>query len=164
MAGYDRDIRLANEFMRQYPVLILGMSLRGTTYYVRGDFAAAVQDLRIASVAGAPRDRIWLFLARSRLGEDGRAELAAGRSRSKPGGWPDPVVAMFLGERTPAQMQAAAVKAGKRCEGLFFAAQWHLLRGDEAGTIAAYRNVLDACPRDGTEYDHAIVELVRLAP
>jgi lipoprotein NlpI len=139
------------------------MSLRGIASFLRGDFAQAVRDLSIAAVAGSQRDRIWLYLARGRHGENGSAELAAGQDLSKPSRWPDPAIEMFLGRRTPAQMQSAAVKAGKRCEGLFFVAQWHLLRGDDGGAIAAYRNVLGACPHGQTEHDYAITELVRLA-
>lgn len=164
MAGYERNITLANEFMRQYPVVILGMSLRGTSFFLGGNFAQAAEDLRVASAAGSPRDRIWLFLARARLGEGAAAELAAGQDMTKPGGWPAPAIDMFLGRRTPAQMRSAAVRAGRACEGLFFAAQWHLLRGDDAGAVAVYRETLDACPAGETEYDYAITELVRLAP
>jgi hypothetical protein len=139
------------------------MSLRGASFFLRGNFAQSVQDLQIASAGGLQRDRIWLFLARARLGEDGAAELAAGQDVTKPGGWPAQAIEMFLGRRTPAQMQSAAVAAGQACEGLFFAAQWHLLHGDEAGAVAVYRETLDACPAGEIEYDYAITELVRLA-
>jgi lipoprotein NlpI len=165
MAQYDEAIRSADEFMRLYPVIAWGMSVRGAYFYMRGNFPAAANDLAMFSEAPDwPREMIWLFLARSRRGEDGRAELAAGARRLTSQEWPCPAIELFLGQRTPAEMLSAADKAGKRCEGLFYSAQWQLLHGRDADAVATYRATLDVCPPDELgEYGYAITELVRLA-
>jgi hypothetical protein len=163
-AGYDDGIRTANEFMRLYPAVAWGLSLRGTYFFLRGDFAEAAQDLAFASrVLDRPDDMVFLFLARGRLGQDGSAELAAGAARLTGRDWRTPVIGLFLGRRTLGEMEAAAEKAGQNCQSLFYAAQWELLRGHKADAAARYHVSLDVCPRDGLEYGYAITELVRLA-
>ncbi len=163
MADYDQAIETANEFMRQYPARAFGLSLRGKYFFLRGDYAAAADDLAFSSkILDRPDDLIWLFLARAWLGLNGTADLAAGAARLRLQGWPSPVVELFLGKRTPAEMQAAAARAGKTCEGLYYAAQWRILRGEDTDAIALYRNMLDVCPKKSTEYGYAITEIVRL--
>jgi lipoprotein NlpI len=165
MVQYDEAVRSANEFMRLYPVVAWGKSLRGAYSYMRGDFPSAALDLAMFSKApDYPREMIWLFLARTRLGENGADELAAGAAQVKSHQWPNPAIELFLDRRTPAGMQAAADAAGRRCEGLFYAAQWQVLRGRNADAIATYRRTLDVCPpHELGEYGYAITELVRLA-
>jgi lipoprotein NlpI len=163
MADYDRAIETANTFMQLYPAVAFGLSLRGEYFFLRGDYAAAADDLAYSSkILDGPDDMIWLFLARARLGMNGAADLAAGAARLQLQGWPSAVVELFLGKRTLAELQAAAAKAGKTCEGLFYAAQWRILRREDTDAIALYRNMLDLCPEGGTEYGYAITELVRL--
>jgi len=163
MADYGHAIETANEFMRQYPAMALGLSLRGKYSFLRGDYASAAEDLAFSSkILDRPDDLIWLFLACARLGMKGTADLAAGAARLRLQGWPSPVVELFLGKRTLAEMQAAAASAGKTCEGLYYAAQWRILRGEDTDAIALYRNVLDLCPEESTEYGYAITEIVRL--
>jgi lipoprotein NlpI len=163
MADYDRAIATANEFMWLYPAVAVGLSLRGAYSFLKADYAAAAEDLAFASrILDRPDDMIWLFLARARLGIDGSADLAAGAARLRLKGWPSPVVELFLGKRTLAEMQAAAARAGKTCEGLFYAAQWRILRAEDADAMALYRNALDACPEGSTEHGYAITEIVRL--
>ena len=164
MASYDDGIRMADEFMRLVPAVAWGMSVRGTYFFLRGNFAAAAKDFALSSdVLDWPDDMILLFLARARLGADGAAELAAGAARLKTPDWREAMIELLLGRGTLAEMQATADRAGRRCAGLFYAAQWNLLHGQVADATARYRDALDVCPRDGLEYGYAITELVRLS-
>ena len=75
MRDYDQAIETANEFMRLYPAVAFGLSLRGTYSFLRADYAAAVEDLAFSSkFLDRPDDVIWLFLARARLGMNGAAD------------------------------------------------------------------------------------------
>lgn len=65
-------------------------------------FHAAQEDFRKASALNAtfPYYAIWLYLARARAGQGGRAELAASVEKLKWVGITEQIVALFLGKTT----------------------------------------------------------------
>ena len=105
---------------------------------------------------------IWRYLARERAGESGAAEFAASAARSKSADWPDPIVELYLGQRSPADVLSAASKADERCEAQFYIGEWHLLHGDRTAAAAALQTAADSCPKEFDEYTGALAELKRL--
>jgi hypothetical protein len=61
-------------------------------------------------------------------------------------------------------MQAAAVTPEDKCQAAFYAAQWHMLRGNPAEGKAGFQIAVDTCPNTLIEYKSALAELARLNP
>ena len=106
---------------------------------------------------------IWRYLARERGGENGAAELAASSARLKSKDWPYPVVELYLGGRSPADVLAVTGKPDERCEAQFYSGEWHLLRGNRATAATALQAAADTCSKTLEEYAAALVELKQLA-
>jgi lipoprotein NlpI len=105
---------------------------------------------------------IWGYLARERMGEDGMAELEAKAAQLKSTDWPYPVIELYLGRRSPADVLLVASKAEERCEAQFYNGEWHLLRGNRAAAATALKAAADICPKSFFEYEGALAELKRL--
>src|SRR5262245_41157703 len=139
---------------------------RGIGHYVLGDFATAAED--IARFAATTSDEaillLWLYLARVRSGWD--AVAAAGQLQEQiqlpAPQWPYPLVELLLGRRTPEDTLAAAQSPAEQGAAHFYIGSWHLLRGDHAAAIAAFKMAADTCPREFIEYAGARAELKRL--
>ena len=106
---------------------------------------------------------IWRYLARERAGENGSAELEANAARLKSKDWPYPVVELYLGGRSPADVLSIASKPNERCEAQFYSGEWHLLRGNRAAAATALQAAADTCSNDFDEYAGALAELKRLS-
>jgi tetratricopeptide (TPR) repeat protein len=135
----------------------------GFAYFHRGDFVAAARHLR----EGGDRNAysfLWLYLASSRIGEPNTKEnLQENATRLNLLEWPYPVIELFLGQRTPVDMVAAATSQDEICESQFYLGQWYLLRDERAASIEALRKVIDdTCSRDLIEFAGAATELKRL--
>jgi len=139
---------------------------RGRAYFYRGNFRAGAADLlRANELQEEPYTMIWRYLARERGGENGAAELEANAARLKSADWPYPVIELYLGRRSSADLLSVAGKADQRCEAQFYIGEWHLLRGAHAAAAAAFRAAVNACSKDFkdfTEYTGALAELKRL--
>jgi tetratricopeptide (TPR) repeat protein len=140
---------------------------RGRAHYNLADFTAAVADLtRVAEIE--PEDMyapLWLHLARLRAGHDASvaaAELQRHAAAFDPKKWPYPLVELLLGERTQEETLACAGSADERSEAQFYIGSRHLLRGDRAAAIAAFKIVAETCPKDFVEFIAAQAELNRL--
>jgi lipoprotein NlpI len=132
--------------------------------------AAAADDL-VAALKVQPADAyavIWLYIARLRNGQDGKAELAlnaGGIDRSR---WPWPVVALFLGRETPEALRRAASLAdspkqrdGRACEADFYLAIHDLEIGESAGARTLLESAAQRCPPTFAEATAARLELQR---
>ena len=102
---------------------------------------------------------IWGYLARERMGEDGTAELVAKAAGVKSTDWPYPVIELYLGRHSPADVLLA-----ERCEAQFYNGEWQLLRGNRAAAATALQAAADICPKNFSEYKGALAELKRLNP
>ena len=105
---------------------------------------------------------IWRYLAREHVGENGAAELEANAARLKSKDWPYPVIELYLGGRSPAEVLSVASKPEERCEAQFYIGEWHLLRGNRAAAATALQAAADICSKDFFEYKGALAELKRL--
>jgi lipoprotein NlpI len=98
---------------------------------------------------------IWFYLSRERAGENGAAELEAKAAKLKRMEWPYPVIELYLGGRSPAEVLSVASKADERCEAQFYGGEWHLLRGHRAEAAAALQAAVDTCQKNFVEYPGA---------
>jgi lipoprotein NlpI len=134
-----------------------------TGHFYRGDFVAAVLNLQDAADGTSAYQILWLYLARARIGgQDIKRNLQENAAGLNPAEWPFPVIELFLGRRTPADMVAAAIKPDELCEAQFYLGQWYLLRDERVASIEALRKAVETCPRDFNEYAGAVAELKRL--
>jgi lipoprotein NlpI len=142
---------------------------RGRSYMMAGEYAKAEADLALI-VGAAPRDgfhALWLYLARARGGKDGKAALAAAAPQFGKE-WPMPIVALALGQTSPAEvLRAAQDKNPKRqaenlCEAQYFIGQFALIAGNRAAAEQAFRAALAAKTPRFDEYRGARAELLRM--
>ncbi len=104
---------------------------------------------------------LWLYLARSRAGQDGRSELGKNAQRLKVAAWPGQVVGLYLGNASAAAiLQAAKDRDPKKdkeqhCEAYFYLADHALLRGDRAETIRLFKAAIDTGVTSFIEYTSA---------
>ena len=158
IADYDESIRID-------PKDIDGYRARGFANFYAANYGAAVPDLARA-VADKPADAypaLWLFIARTRAGDQtAAAELATNARALKPTDWPYAVVELYLGRRTLEATLAAPTKPDDRCEAQFYVGEWQLLRAERAAAIEALRTAAQTCPKDFVEFADAQAELKRL--
>jgi lipoprotein NlpI len=131
--------------------------------FARGRFADAA-DHYARAVALSPSSGyavLELHLMRAHLGRDDRAELSRNAKALDAATWPFPLVAMFLGTRSPAQAAAAAQGGDHRCEAAFYVAEWYRQHHDAARASHGFRTAIATCPHDFVEYDFAPKELRR---
>jgi tetratricopeptide (TPR) repeat protein len=136
---------------------------RGRAFFYQGNFkAGAAAMLRANEIGEDSYSMIWLYLARERAGENGAAELEANAARLKNNNWPYPVVELYLGGRSPADVLSVASKPDERCEAQFYSGEWYLLRGNRAAAATALQAAADTCSKEFAEYAGALAELKRL--
>ena len=147
-------------------------ALRGLSHFHGGDFAAAAADLSAALALQYPYDQgpLFLYLARTRAGQDGRAELAAAAAAFEPPAWPAPLFDLFLGRAEPDAVLAAATsadpkqRAERRREAHYFLGQHALLEDRPADAVGWFRAVIEAGLPPSFDLLGARAELARLRP
>ena len=160
---YDRAIQDYDGAIHLDPTNANAYANLGRAYFYQGNFkAGAAAMLRANELEENAYSMIWRYLARERGGENGAAELAANAARLKSKDWPYPVVELYLGERSPADVLAVTGKPDERCEAQFYSGEWHLLRGNRAPAATALQAAADTCSKEFVEYAGALVELKRL--
>lgn len=139
---------------------------RGDAYESKDDPDRAIQDYHQAIQLKLKDDiysAIWRYLARERAGENGAAELEANAARLKSKDWPYPVIELYLGRRSPAEVLSVASNPDENCDAQFYTGQWHLLHGNSAAAATALRAAAAICPNDTFEHKGASAELKRLS-
>ncbi len=169
---YTRAVMDFEEALRLDVTLFGAFMGRGWARFFQGQFAPAAGDFaRVVELR--PTDLpwpLWLYLARRRAGEEGRAELAESARRLDLSRWPGPVVALFLGHATPEAVLSSAEHSDakktleQRCEAYFFLGELALLQGERSEAVRLFQAVLATRVRDFMEYHAAQVELRRLPP
>ena len=82
--------------------------------------------------------------------------------------WPAPVVRLFLGQMTPADLLAAAddpdaeTRKGQVCEANFYIGEFALQQGDKEEAARLFRLAAADCPREFVEGPSARSELAAL--
>ncbi|MGE5303177.1 MAG: tetratricopeptide repeat protein [Alphaproteobacteria bacterium] len=166
----ERAIRDFNEAIRLNPNLAGAYTGRGRTRFFVAQFQAAQEDFKRALELNPtyPYDAIWLYLARARAGQDGRAELAASVERLKFVGVTEQIVSLFLGKTTTDDLFLVAKNSDPKkqkenlCEAQYYTGQYVLLRGNKSEARKLFSNAVETCPTDFVEYFGAQAELKRL--
>ncbi|MHA1565724.1 MAG: tetratricopeptide repeat protein [Alphaproteobacteria bacterium] len=163
IADYDQAFRLD-------PVGAEIFGGRGLSSFYVGRFAEAVADWQLC-VLVRPCDAfaaIWLYLARARAGQDGKAALARNTARRDLGEWPGPVIKMFLGQMTGAAVLAlddgapTSTSNKRREEAFFYVGQQWLLAGDREGARDLFRRAMETGYAGSVENRGAEAELRRM--
>jgi lipoprotein NlpI len=156
LADFDEALRLdPNDLQAQ--------TARGYLRFDMGDFAGAVSDLqRSAQQRPDPHPVLWLYLARTRLGQDGTAELTANAARAKTHPWAPAVIELFLGQRAPDSIPTDVQVGDDGCNVPFYVGEWQLKQGNRAAAIAGLRRTVETCPKSYVVYRGALAELARL--
>ena len=140
---------------------------RAQVYYYLKRYPASVADLKLAA-QDSPASRhaaLWLYLAEWRAGAKPSAALAANPVRWAPNEWPGPLMALYLGTGTPAEVLEAAssadpvIQRAQECEALFYGGQYLLTRGKSAEGRDLLRRSLGACPPSRALHSAARIEL-----
>ena len=162
IADYDTALKLDPKS----PSALLG---RGRARFYSGDTQRAVLDMEQA-MKSEPNEytALWLYLARKRGGAADAEEMLDSDTRATRGGWPSPVIVLFLGRTDVASVLAASTdpdakrQRDQRCEANFYLAQWHLLRNESERALARLKEAQEGCPKDFLEYEGTLAELRRL--
>jgi tetratricopeptide (TPR) repeat protein len=163
IGNYGRAISDYGEALRLDPSDTGIYADRGFVHFLEADYPQAAADLAQAIARlPEPYPMLWRYLARTRAGGDGSAELAAAAGQLKTKAWPYPVVEFYLGKRTAGDMAAAASGDEERCEVQFYLGEWRLVRGDRTKAKEALEAAKATCPASFYEYDGAVAELGRI--
>ena len=170
----DRAIADYGAAQRLQPTDPAAYALRGLSHFHRGDFAAAAADLSAALALQYPYDQgpLFLYLARTRVGQDGRADLAAAAAADAfaPPAWPAPLFDLFLGRAEPDAVLPAATsadprqRAERRREARYFLGQHALIEDRPADAVAWFQAVVEADLPPSFDFLGARAELARLRP
>jgi tetratricopeptide (TPR) repeat protein len=159
--NYDRAIDLQLTEPQIY-------ASRGLMHFYSGDFPKAAADFTQAAQGPVDAYSLLLFyisLARaSPDAKDAKDALTRGASRLESRDWPYPVVEMFLGQRSPEAVRAAAGNSDQQCEMQYYVGEWQLLQGRREPAHAALQTAVDSCPKNFVEYRAAAAELKRWSP
>jgi len=111
---------------------------------------------------------LLLHLSRIRTGQDDAAELRGNAARIDLAKWPGPIVALYAGQATFAQVMVAAAKGDAKtqhdqdCQADFYLGEYALTRHDSGQAAAMLREARDTCPQNFLEYVAALRELQRM--
>jgi lipoprotein NlpI len=163
-AQYALAIDSATTALRLAPNVYEPLQVRGLAHYCRGDFKAAALDLRAAfTLKRYPMDALLLYLAQAPIDGTAFAELAAGSRVIRSKNWPAPVIPLFLGQSSVAEVQAAAAKPTEAAEAHFFFAHFHLLAGRMDEAMAELKAAVKTCPPAYNAHIAATADLKRIS-
>ena len=142
---------------------------RGRTLFYQSEFARAASDLETAFGAQPNTyTALWLFLARKRGGSNDADDLLERDTRRLRGGWPSPLIALYMG-RTDVNSVMAGATTGEpvrrremRCEAYFYVAHAHLIKGERPAAQKLLHSVQRECPKNLLEYEGTLAELRRV--
>lgn len=148
-------------FSRAYLNLYIGSVRSSVTDFVRTQGVAQDQGLRLYS-------HLWLYLSRTRAGQDAQTRLAQDSVGEKLDQWPGPLIRHFLGYEEPGRVIAAMdegrtdARLEKRATGYFFLGISALNKGDEDRARTYFEKTLATGAVQFRQYDAAKRELDKL--
>jgi lipoprotein NlpI len=140
----------------------------GLVNHQQNDLASALADFKRASEADPKNAYIALWLDITERRNNIARHLADAAKQLDMTKWPAPVVHLFLGDLTPAQLIAAAddpdeyKKRGQVCEANFYSGELALLQGAKNEANRLFRIAASDCPRSFIEWAAANAELTAL--
>ncbi len=168
---YDRSLAdlnaVAESSTHPLPEAPFFFGERGVVNFAVGRFADAAQDFSkvIALDASDQYAALWRYVAHSRAGERDTYELARDAARDGSDDWPHPLLLLYLGSATRAQVLEAAsardTHDDQRCEAAFFIAEYTLLQDDAEAASKLFHDAA-VCPARLSVRAGAASELYRL--
>jgi tetratricopeptide (TPR) repeat protein len=157
---YNRAIRDYTQAAALQPDAKSARSARGLAYFGQGDFALAAEDFaELKNDANDLHGVLWYHLAKERAGSpDSRQEFAQIVGHLRPDSWPTPIFQMFLGQRAPDSVLAAANDGQQRCEAQFYGGEWQLMHGARGAAAQAFHAAATDCALTSDERRLAIEE------
>ena len=167
---FDKAALDFSEAIRLNPAHTSSLSGRGRAKFLSGDFDAAVSDFKtaVSLLPGDPYAVIWLFLAQTRSGRDGRNDLIKNAAPFTREQWPGPIIAMLLEHSTAIELVYLASdpdserQKEKKTEAYFYAGQKELAAGNRTGAVGYFRETVKTGITRFIEYIAAEEELKRL--
>ena len=167
---YDSALEDFGAALRVDPYVQVAYLNRGAAYSQLGQFNRAVPDF-VRAIELKPADSVavlWLYLARTRNGQDAMWELQQNLRRLNLKNWPGPVADLYLGTAMNDTILRATedtdpmLYKDKRCKAYFYLGQHALLKGNPPEAIRFFRAALDGGSPISIEYLGAREELKRL--
>jgi lipoprotein NlpI len=172
LGQYQSGIEDFDEALRRQPKNYSALGGRGQAYFYLGTFDKAAADL----AAAADQDMkwayhpLWLYLALTHQGKDGKAELERRAGNIDLKSWPGPVIEFYRDRIGIDDVLAAAhagdakAQRGQLCEANFYLGEHALLAGDKGEAARLLGAAVDGCDHRFVEYPAAKTELARAAP
>ena len=152
IADYDQAITLDPKNKRAYRARGVAYLYNNAPQKALADFTqVSVLDAKSASIA------LWLDIARHR--NNAPSELSNATKTLDMMAWPAPIVRLYLGQTTPAEVMAAASDKYDRCQASFFIGELSLGGGLKDEARRQFTQVVNDCPRDFDEWIAANAEL-----
>lgn len=171
MGRFDLAMTDFSEAIKLRPDDAEGYLARGRVRFFVQSFREAIADFAKAAQLN-PKDMyvpLWLFLARSRSGENGRPDLETAAARLDLSEWPGPMIAVYLGRVTSDDVLRAGLGSGdeetlrgRACEAYYFQGQQGLVQGAPDRAAAAFEKAVATGMTNYNQYVGATVELARL--
>ena len=166
---YERAIADYSEAIQLEPKFVAAYKSRGRLFlWDSHAYSNAQDDFRQASELD-PKDiytALWLDIAERRNNIPSRLAQAAKQLDMM--AWPAPVIRLFLGELSPAQIIAAAADMDPKtqqervCEANFYSGELALLQGKKEEAIRLFQSAAGNCPHTFVERRAADAELKAL--
>ncbi|HEX5282021.1 MAG TPA: tetratricopeptide repeat protein [Micropepsaceae bacterium] len=143
---------------------------RVVTRFTLGQFAQAAEDAEHSAKLNPAWSygTLWRYIANVKSGMAKPGILLPYNGRIDISKWPGPILALYAGALTAAQVSDAAKAAGGRsgagetCEAAFYIGELRLLRNDPNGARESLQAAVRTCPHSFDEYHAAVAELRRL--
>ena len=166
---FEKAAQDFDEAIRRNPSHASSLGGRGRAKFLSGDFDAAVTDFKtaVSLLPGDPYAVIWLFLAQTRSGRDGRNDLTQNAAPFTREQWPGPIIAMLLEQSTVNELESLATdpdterQKEKRTEAYFYAGQKELVAGNRTAAVSHFRETVNIGVTRFIEYIAAEAELKR---
>ena len=175
----DPDFRSLTAHPRGSGEAVAALTTRGMASLTGGNPKAALADLTACRGLADPNDPVGCYravvtwLAQARLGDRAGADrnlraFLKSQERVQPTDWPPQIVAYVLGDRTEAELLAAAEaspadsRVGNTCEACFYVGAKRLLDGDRVAAKAQFERCVAQNRPDFFEYQTAKAELARM--
>jgi tetratricopeptide (TPR) repeat protein len=140
---------------------------RGHANFILGKYREAAADYASARLLrpDEPYITLWLQTAQARSsGRDAGGQFQKIAIAGQKPGWPNLLLELFLGGRTPDAVLSAAANPSQRCQAQFYVAQWRLARVEQQTEgLEALRILANSCPKELVEHKMAVGELKRLS-
>lgn len=154
---YERSLADLNAVLQSrshpLPSLPFFFGEHGVVNFALGRFTEAAQDFSrvLALDATDQYAALWLYVARNRVGGRDAYELARTSQRAHSNQWPHPLLLLFLGNATRADVEAAAAEGDddaredQRCEQAFFVGEYYWQRGAAETARKQFHEAADTC-------------------